>query len=156
MKKDYLHYENWTEQDVQNIAANYSTIDIYDFICSLGLEDLVWDEWDDLETDADKVRFFLDIQKYPSLAMEALDEYIEGDDFVVNQCVAAYEEYMDMGDPSSDEARKWIMEAVEEGDFRLLKEDIETRIKDYELNLTEMPETAKALHVLKKYCNPVY
>ena len=43
--KDYLHYENWTKEDVQHIATNYSINDIYDFICIQGLEDLVWDEW---------------------------------------------------------------------------------------------------------------
>lgn len=75
--KNYLHYENWTEKDVQYIAANYYTTDIYDFLCDLGIEDEIWDDWSELETDADKVRFFLEIQKYPSIAMRDLDKYIE-------------------------------------------------------------------------------
>lgn len=75
--KNYLHYENWTEKDVQYIAAHYYTTDIYDFLCDLGIEDEIWDDWSELETDADKVRFFLEIQKYPSIAMRDLDKYIE-------------------------------------------------------------------------------
>ena len=146
--KDYLHYEHWTSEDVKHIAENYSTIDIYDFICIQGLEDEVWGDWSDLESDEERVKLFLEIQKYPSIAMKDLDKYIEGDAAIVRQLVASYEEYYDMGDPSVDDAREWIRRDVEEGNYKSLKEDIEYIVKDYELDLSRMPETCEALRML--------
>ena len=148
--KDYLHYEHWTSEDVKRIAENYSTIDIYDFICLQGLEDEVWGDWSDLELDEERVKLFLEIQKYPSIAMRELDEYIGGDAVIVNQLVASYIEYHDMGDPIVDEAREWIRRDVEEGNYKRLKADIEYIVKDYELDLADMPETCKALMMLNK------
>ena len=148
--KNYLHYEDWTAKDVQHIVENYSIDDIYDFICIQGLEDLVWGEWSDLESDSERVAMFLSIQKYPSIAMKELDEYINHDSALVNQLVAAYEEYRDMGDPCIYEAREWIREAVEDEDYRSLLEGIQYYINDYELDLKNLPETKKAIKMLRK------
>lgn len=148
--KDYLHYENWAKEDVQHIATNYSINDIYDFICIQGLEDLVWDEWSDLESDEEKVILFLSIQKYPSIAMKELDEYINYDSALVNQLAVAYEEYRDMGDPCSYETRAFIRESVDEGDYLYLLEGIQQVIEDYELDLKDLPETVKAMKMLRK------
>ena len=147
--KHYLHYEHWTSEDVKYIAENYSTIDIYDYICIQGLEDEVWGEWSDL-TDEERVTLFLNLQKYPSIAMRELDDYISGDAVIVNQLVDSYIEYHDMGDPIVDEAREWIRRDVEEGNYNQLKADIECIVKDYELDLADMPETRKALIMLDK------